>query len=120
MKTHYLYCVLSIFLFFSQNCTADTEKNRDSTTEQEKNSVVQKTGRLSVSGTYLVNEKGEKVLLKGVSFGWHNWWPRFYNASADKDETCSMLHKTASSNGGWIENDVKEWGRIVKNNLQTP
>ena len=40
--------------------------------------------RLSVKGTFLVNEKGEKVVLKGVSMGWHNWWPRFYNASAVK------------------------------------
>lgn len=39
---------------------------------------------LSVRGTSLVNEKGEKVVLKGVSLGWHNWWPRFYNASALK------------------------------------
>lgn len=28
--------------------------------------------------------KGEKVVLRGVSLGWHNWWPRFYNASAIK------------------------------------
>lgn len=40
--------------------------------------------RLSVKGTFLVNEKGEKVVLKGVSMGWHNWWSRFYNASAVK------------------------------------
>lgn len=39
---------------------------------------------LSVQGTFLVNEKGEKVVLRGVSLGWHNWWPRFYNASAIK------------------------------------
>lgn len=39
---------------------------------------------LSVKGTFLVNEKGEKVVLRGVSLGWHNWWPRFYNASAIK------------------------------------
>nr|WP_291529995.1 glycoside hydrolase family 5 protein [Bacteroides sp. UBA939] len=38
--------------------------------------------RLSVDGTYLVNAKGEKVVLKGVSYGWHNFWPRFYNASS--------------------------------------
>lgn len=38
--------------------------------------------RLHVEGTNLVNSKGEKVQLKGVSFGWHNLWPRFYNAGA--------------------------------------
>lgn len=29
--------------------------------------------RLIVKGTSLVNGKGEEVVLKGVSFGWHNW-----------------------------------------------
>lgn len=33
--------------------------------------------RLSVKGTSLVNEQGDKVVLRGVSMGWHNWWPRF-------------------------------------------
>lgn len=39
-------------------------------------------GQLSVKGTHLVNEKGNAVVLRGMSFGWHNWWPRFYNAGA--------------------------------------
>ena len=41
-------------------------------------------GKLSVSGTHLVDQKGEVVLLHGVSYGWHNWWPRFYNRSTVK------------------------------------
>ncbi|MDR2145724.1 MAG: glycoside hydrolase family 5 protein, partial [Tannerella sp.] len=44
------------------------------------NSVSQ-SGFLSVEGLSLVNEKGQPVILRGVSFGWHNWWPRFYNAN---------------------------------------
>jgi len=40
--------------------------------------------RLYVEGNKLVNQKGQKVILKGVSYGWHNWWPRFYNASTVK------------------------------------
>lgn len=51
--------------------------------------------QLSVEGTHLVNGKGEKVVLKGVSFGWHNWWPRFYNASVveqlKKDWNCTVV-----------------------------
>lgn len=39
---------------------------------------------LSVKGTFLVNGQGDKVVLKGVSLGWHNWWPSFYNAAAVK------------------------------------
>ena len=29
----------------------------------------------------LMNEQGDTVVLKGVSYGWHQFWPRFYNAS---------------------------------------
>ncbi|MDQ8204273.1 glycoside hydrolase family 5 protein [Pelagicoccus sp. SDUM812003] len=39
---------------------------------------------LSVDGTQLVNEHGEPVVLRGVSYGWHNWWPRFYNEDTVK------------------------------------
>lgn len=45
---------------------------------------VKEHGKLSVKGTQLVNQNGEAVVLRGVSYGWHNWWPRFYNASTVK------------------------------------
>ena len=41
---------------------------------------VGENGWLSVKGRDLVNENGNPVLLSGVSIGWHNLWPRFYNA----------------------------------------
>ncbi len=34
---------------------------------------------LSVDGQYLVNSDGERVVLNGVSYAWHNWWSQFYN-----------------------------------------
>ncbi|MGV3541063.1 MAG: glycoside hydrolase family 5 protein [Rufibacter sp.] len=37
-------------------------------------------GALHVDGTQLVDKKGKPVLLRGMSFGWHNFWPRFYTA----------------------------------------
>ena len=37
-------------------------------------------GQLTVKGATLVDAKGNDVALHGMSFGWHNWWPRFYNA----------------------------------------
>ncbi|MGZ5287581.1 MAG: glycoside hydrolase family 5 protein [Flavisolibacter sp.] len=43
---------------------------------------VKKHGELSVQGTQLVGSGGEPVMLRGMSFGWHNFWPRFYNAEA--------------------------------------
>lgn len=45
---------------------------------------VKKHGQLSVDGTQLVDKNGEKIALRGVSFGWHNWWPRFYNKETVK------------------------------------
>lgn len=54
-----------------------------------------KVDRLSVEGSSLVNEQGDKVVLRGVSMGWHNWWPRFYNASVVKmlkeDWHCNLI-----------------------------
>ena len=39
---------------------------------------IQENGKLSVQGVYLVNQNNQKTQLRGMSFGWHNWWPEFY------------------------------------------
>ena len=63
--------------------------------ELRKDSPAAKNGWLSVSGTRLVNENGFPVTLSGVSFGWHNLWPRFYNTKATytlaRDWGCSVV-----------------------------
>jgi endoglucanase len=55
---------------------------------------VKKYGQLKVVSTQLVDQKGIPVVLRGMSFGWHNWWPQFYNAGAVKwlyeDWNCSI------------------------------
>ena len=35
-------------------------------------------GQLQVNGNQLWSEQGEPGVLRGVSYGWHNLWPRFY------------------------------------------
>ena len=47
-----------------------------------KNSPVAANGKLQVIATQLCNNKGEPLMLRGASFGWHNLWPRFYNKKA--------------------------------------
>ncbi|MDE6108914.1 MAG: glycoside hydrolase family 5 protein [Muribaculaceae bacterium] len=56
--------------------------------------AVERHGRLHVNGTQLVDEKGEPVQLRGVSMGWHNMWPRFYN-------------------GGTVDRLVNDWGADI-------
>lgn len=36
-------------------------------------------GQLRVKGTQLVDRNGQLVMLRGLSYGWHSLWPRFYN-----------------------------------------
>jgi endoglucanase len=56
---------------------------------------VKEHGKLQVKGIQLCDEKGNPVVLRGMSFGWHNLWPRFYNKNAVKwlhtDWHCSVV-----------------------------
>lgn len=49
-----------------------------------KQSPVERWGQLQVKGSQLCDQNGEAVVLRGVSLGWHNLWPRFYNPNAVK------------------------------------
>ena len=58
---------------------------------------------------------------------WGNWldWMQRHSISwvawslSDKDETCSMLYPSASSEGNWKDADMKEWGSMVRDELTT-
>jgi endoglucanase len=43
---------------------------------------VKRHGQLGVTGTQLTDAEGNHVMLRGMSFGWHSFWPRFYNKEA--------------------------------------
>ena len=45
---------------------------------------VKQWGQLKVVGSQLCDKQGNPVVLRGVSLGWHNLWPRFYNKKAVK------------------------------------
>jgi endoglucanase len=69
---------------------------------------VTKHGQLRVEGTKLKDKNGKEIVLRGMSFGWHNWWPRFYNADAVKwlknDWNCKVLRAAigVEPKGGYI------------------
>ena len=65
--------------------------------------------QLKVQGTNLVDSKGNRAALHGMSLGWHNWWPRFYNAGA-VHELVNKWHTTViraamgiEPNGGYLK-----------------
>lgn len=71
---------------------------------------VQRYGFLRVKGAALVDNNGKTVALHGVSYGWHNFWPRFYNKkSAEwlaKDWNVSVVRAAigAETKNGYIDN----------------
>ncbi len=56
---------------------------------------VKKYGQLQVKGAQLCDQRGNAVILRGVSLGWHNLWPRFYNKkivqTLKNDWHCSVI-----------------------------
>jgi endoglucanase len=73
---------------------------------------VKKHGQLKVEGINLVDKNGNRVALHGVSFGWHNWWPRFYNDGAVewlyKDWNCTVVRAAmgVEADKGYIKDPV--------------
>lgn len=45
---------------------------------------VKKHGQLKVVGTQLLDQNNDSIVLRGLSYGWHNFWPRFYNQQTVK------------------------------------
>ncbi|MBP1664639.1 MAG: Cellulase [Bacteroidetes bacterium] len=60
-----------------------------------RNTSVAVHGNLKVTGTQLVDQQDQPVMLRGASFGWHNLWPRYYNKKAVswlvKDWKCNVI-----------------------------
>jgi len=56
---------------------------------------VKEHGQLKVEGIKLVDKNNKQVVLRGMSFGWHNFWPRFYTAGTVKwlhdDWKCTVV-----------------------------
>ncbi|MBF4518001.1 glycoside hydrolase family 5 protein [Flavobacterium sp. ANB] len=56
---------------------------------------VKQHGQLKVVGTQLLDKNNNPIVLRGMSFGWHSMWPRFYNEKAvrwlKKDFNCNIV-----------------------------
>ncbi|MEO6723041.1 MAG: glycoside hydrolase family 5 protein [Ferruginibacter sp.] len=74
---------------------------------------VKKNGSLKVSGTQLVNQKNEPVVLNGMSFGWSCFHSRFYTAGVvkqlHKDWNCNVVRAAlgVEPEGGYLKDSAK-------------
>lgn len=77
-----------------------------------------KPSPLHVEGTALLDERGDTVVLKGLSFGWHNLWPRFYNRGAvrhiHKEWGCNLFRFSIGVD------DLLEKGTVHKGYISDP
>ncbi|MBN1117450.1 MAG: glycoside hydrolase family 5 protein [Bacteroidales bacterium] len=75
--------------------------------------VVSENGQLQVDGLYLKNAQGDTIVLRGMSLGWHNWWPQYYTPETVKwlkeDWKCSIVRAPmgVDPDSGYIK--MKEW-----------
>ncbi|MCR5512509.1 MAG: glycoside hydrolase family 5 protein [Prevotella sp.] len=70
---------------------------------------VKQYGQLQVKGSQLCDQQGKSVILRGISLGWHNIWPRFYNKKAvqtlKQDWNCTVVR---AAMGVMIEDNYLE------------
>jgi endoglucanase len=80
---------------------------------------VKEHGQLKVEGTKLVDVHGKQIALHGMSFGWHNLWPRFYNAGTVKtlirDWHCTVVRAAMGvelNDSGYVKNPAGSTAKI--------
>jgi len=71
---------------------------------------VSKHGQLKVQGVHLVDKNNQPVVLRGVSFGWSNWYGKFYTGQTIdwlvSDWKCSVVRAAmgVEPDGAYISN----------------
>lgn len=106
MRRNHLIIIVMFFLLPTFSCIENQRKNSKASVDS---TVVSANGQLQVIGTQLSNERGEAIVLRGVSFGWHNLWPLFYSKEAVKwlasDWRCTVVR---AAMGLEIEDNYRE------------
>jgi endoglucanase len=85
----------------------------------DRTAPVARHGQLSVRGAQLVDAGGQPVVLRGMAFGWDNWWPQYYNASVVRwlrDDWCVDVVRPAMGiepSGAYLSNPTASKQRIT-------
>ncbi len=74
---------------------------------------VKENGQLLVQGVHLVNQYNQKIQLRGMSFGWHNWWPEYYTEETVdwlvSDWNCSVVRASMGVGPDSGYTNLPEW-----------
>jgi len=106
-------------LMYSMHFYAGTHKKwlRDRTDEAIKNGLpvfISECAGMEANGDGPLDQNEWKLFKQWMDekkLSWIAW------SVSDKNETCSVLKPSALSDGNWREEDIKEWGRLVKEQL---
>lgn len=111
----FVLLLVVLFLYFSNLKEDNNINNKVDTNEkvkvdnEEENNLVSSNGWLRIENNTLVNEKGEKIQLKGMSTHGIQWYSEYANEdmiTSLRDEWGSNLFRIAmyTEEGGYIQN----------------
>lgn len=95
----------------------DTPEDEEEETETFANAV-EEYGQLSIQGTNIVDQNGNPVQLRGMSFFWSQWIGKYYTSETVKwlkdDWGCNIIRAAmAVDHEGYLENPAEEKAKIV-------
>lgn len=102
MKRFISFCILAAVTLLLASCNSNKQTD----------DIELKRATLKVEGTQLMNELGDTVQLKGVSLGWHIFWPRFYNKNTINtlvdDWNCTLIRAAMAvePEGSYIDDSI--------------
>jgi endoglucanase len=75
-------------------------------------------GKLSVKGNRIVDEHGAAVQLRGMSFGWSQWWGQYWTSGTvswlvDDWKVELVRASMGIESGGYLENSAAERAKVI-------
>lgn len=107
-KCHSIGSVMLGLLCLALVCCSGSRDQEDNEKKQA-SSFVDAHGQLRVEGTVLKDQHGAPLALRGVSLGWHQWWPRFYDTTTVRglhdDWSCNLIRAAigVEPDGGYLQ-----------------
>lgn len=79
--------------------------------------IVDLYGQLRIDGNFIVNQDGDSVALRGMSFFWSQWISKYYNYDCIKwlrdDWKCTVVRAAMGiESGGYLSNPAAELGKV--------